>query len=90
MSLFRNGTNSVWGIFIGVCVIGFIALDFYWLFTQSGPMLWLAKLQARLLNGFWSLKLAFLFVFLLQIGVLLVLKLIIEKITGKNLTQPYE
>jgi hypothetical protein len=89
MSLFRQGTNPVWGIFIAISVIAFIGLDFYWLFTRSGPVPWLAKQQASLLNSFWSLKLTFLIIFLVQIGLLLGLKWVVEKIIGKKMTEPY-
>ena len=86
--IFREGTNPVWGMVVAVWVVGWLALDFYWLFTESGAMRWMAEWQATLFSGKWYPKLGFVIVFLAQIVVLLLAKLVIERATGKKLTAP--
>lgn len=86
--IFREGTNPVWGAVVAVWVLGSLALDFYWLFTESGVMRWMAEWQASLLGGKWYPKLGFVIVLLAQIVVLLLVKLVIERATGKKLTAP--
>ncbi len=88
MALLREGTNPVWGAFVLACVAGCLGLDFYWLFTESGPIAWLAAAEARVMFGHWAPKVTFLILLLAQVGAVIVLKLIIEKLTGKRLTTP--
>jgi hypothetical protein len=86
VAVFREGTNPIWGAFMLTFVLGALGLDFYWLFTESGLIGWLAEVEASVLGGQWLPKITLLIVFLGQIAVLLVLKVIIELITGRSLT----
>jgi hypothetical protein len=37
MAMLREGTNKIWGPFFLVYILGFLGLDIYWLFSESGP-----------------------------------------------------
>lgn len=87
-SIIREGVNAVWGVFVLVAVIGLLILDFYWLFTESGPIRWLAVKEAAVFGGKWYPKITFLFFFLAQIGALLLLMKVIELVRGKKLAPP--
>jgi hypothetical protein len=88
MPLLREGTNPIWGVSVIVYLVGCIAADFYFLITESGPVRWLAEIQASLFGGTWVPKLTLLLILLAQIGVMLVIKKVIERVTGKPLTMP--
>jgi hypothetical protein len=87
MAIFREGTNPVWGAFVGVFVLGALGIDFYWLFTESGPIRWLAEVEAPIFGG-WYPKLTFLIVLLAELLPVLGLKLAIEALTGRRLAPP--
>ena len=89
MGIFREGTNRLWAAFAAIYLLSAIAADFYWLFTDSGLIRWLAMLQAKVL-GHWFPKLTFLILLLAELAPLLLLKLLIERITGVRLTAPPE
>jgi hypothetical protein len=86
MAVLREGTNPVWGAFMLVFILGALGLDFYWLFTESGPIGWLADVQASIFDGQWFPKITLFVVFLGQIAVLLVAKVVLELITGRSFT----
>ena len=86
MAVLREGTNPIWGAFMLVFVLGALGFDMYWLFTESGPIGWLADVQASMFSGQWFPKITFFLVFLAQIAVLLVVKVVLELITGSSLT----
>jgi hypothetical protein len=88
MAIFREGTNPTWGAFVLGFVLGALGLDFYWLFTESGPIRWLAQVEGALFGGHWLPKITLLLLFLGEIALLLVLKILIERLTGKRLTSP--
>ncbi len=90
MPVLREGTNPIWGAFMLVWLLGWIGVDFYWLFTESGPVRWLAEVQASLLGGSWIPKLTLLLLILAQLFVLRVIKLAIETVTGRKLAPPVE
>jgi len=87
-NIVREGTNPVWGIFMICAVLGILGLDFYWLFTESGLIRFLAEKQAAVLGGKWYPKVTFLILLLSQIGVLLLIKKLVELVSGKKMTQP--
>jgi hypothetical protein len=86
MAVFREGTNPIWGAFVLIFVLGALGLDMYWLFTDSGLIGWLADVQGSIFGGQWFPKITLFLVFLVQIVILMVVKVVIEKITGKDLT----
>ncbi|HVE43109.1 MAG TPA: hypothetical protein VNM14_24755 [Planctomycetota bacterium] len=88
MAIFREGTNKLWGAFVGIFVLTALGLDVYWLFSETGPVRWLALLQAKLMGGRWFPKLTFLILLLAELVPVIVLKLLIERITGKPLSPP--
>jgi hypothetical protein len=85
-AIFRKGTNTAWGIFMMISVIAILGMNIYWLFTESGLILWLAEMQANIFSGNWFPKITFLLLTLAEIIALLIIKLLIEKIIGKPLT----
>ncbi len=87
MSVFREGTNKVWGVVMLVAIFGLLGLDFYWLVTRSGPIGALAELQGGWW-GHWYPKITFLLVFLVEIFSVLLVKVGLEVLIGKPLTQP--
>src|SRR5688572_11109854 len=55
--VFRDGTNPVWAAIVAAYVLATLGLSFYWLFTESGPIGWLGRWQARtLFDGNWYPK----------------------------------
>ena len=88
MAIFRAGTHWAWAAFVGISVLALLGLDTYWLFRESGPVAWLGALEARLLGGRWLPKLTFVLVLLIGVGALLLLKLLIEAVSGRKLTAP--
>lgn len=84
----REGTNPIWGTIAIVAVLTLLGLDIYWLFSESGPILWLARMQAKIFSGKWYPKLTFIVLLLLEIGALLVIKICVEKVGGIRLTAP--
>jgi len=90
MGVFREGTNRLWAAFMGIFVLTALGMDVYWLFSETGPVHWLASLQAKLMGGRWFPKLTFLILLLAELLPVIVLKLLIERITGKPLSPPAE
>jgi hypothetical protein len=90
MGIFRPGTNRLWAAFVAIYFLTAIGMDFYWLFSESGPIRWLAVLQAKLLGGRWVPKLTFLVLLLVEIVPVVLLKLLIERVTGARLAGPPE
>ena len=87
MAVFREGTNKTWAAFALTVIVIALGFDFYWLFTESGPIARMAAIEARHLDGDWYPKITLMVLFLGEIGVLLIIKLAIELATGKKLTQ---
>ncbi len=83
--IFREGVNRVWAAFAALYILAALGVDFYWLFTESGPMGWLAEVQASIFDGKWYPQLAFVLVLLAEIAPVLVLKAILERVLGKKL-----
>ena len=90
MGIFRKGTNQLWAAFIGTYVLTAIGMDFYWLFSESGPVHWLAMLQSKMFGHRWFPKLTLLVLLLAEIVPVLLLKLAIERVMGAPLTAPPE
>jgi len=90
MSIFRRGTNPFWAAFAMIYILGAIGMDFYWLFTESGAVRWLAILQGKILSNHWFPKVTFLVLLLAELGPLILLKVIIERLSGTRLTGPPE
>lgn len=88
--IFRKGTNPIWGVIMLIYVLTALGLNFFWLFTESGPILWLARIEAVVFSGNWFPKLTFLILTICEIGVLLAVKIVFEKISGKRLTDRQE
>jgi hypothetical protein len=87
--VFRAGTNTVWAAVVAVYVLATLGLSFYWLFTESGPIGWLGRWQARtLFDGSWYPKITTLLFIVVAVFALVAVKLVIERVTGKRLTQP--
>ncbi len=85
--VFRDGTHPGWAVFSMIYVIGAFGLSIYWLITTSGWVASLARWQARhLFNGKWYPKMTTLVVLIGFLVPLLLLKLVIEAVTGKKLT----
>jgi hypothetical protein len=89
--IFREGSNPIWTAFALVYILGAIGYAMYSLFTETGPVMWLGTWQAEnLLDGEWYPKLTTLIVILGLLIPMLVLKVVIEKVTGKRLTPPVD
>ena len=89
MAIFREGTNPIWGAIVLLYVVCMLALDGYWLVTETGPVGAFARWQARnLFHGKYYPKLTVMLVLLAEIAILLVVKLLVERISGRKLTQP--
>ncbi len=54
-----------------IVIFAVVGLDLYWLFTESGPMGWLASLEAQIFRGHWYPKITLLALLLLEIGLAL-------------------
>jgi hypothetical protein len=87
LEILRKGTNKIWGAGVLVYVLAALVLDFYWLFTETGAVGWLARLQGRWW-GVWYPKITLLLVLLVEIAALLAVKIVIEAATGKRLAKP--
>jgi hypothetical protein len=85
MKLARDGANPVWVGLVLVYVLGMIGLDIYWLVTESGPVAYLADLQASILRGVWYPKLTFALLLLAELLPVLIAKVAVEQLTGKKL-----
>jgi hypothetical protein len=83
--VFREGTNPIWAACVGIYILAALGVDFYWLFTESGPIGWLGDVQASIFDGKWYPKLAFMLVLLAEIAPVIVLKLVLERLLGKKL-----
>ena len=90
MAIFRPGTNRLWAAFATIYLLAAFGLGLYWLFTESGPVAWLAALQGKVMAGRWFPKLTFIVLLLAELVPLGVLKLLIERVTGTPMTAPLE
>ena len=85
----RDRTHPLWLLFFFVWTFGWLGVDLYWLFTESGPIGWLGRWQARtLFDGSWYPKITTLLFIVVAVFALVAVKLVIERVTGKRLTQP--
>lgn len=83
--MFRKDTHPLWRAFAIVYLLGAAGLDFYWLFTESGPVVFLAEFQAEhLFSGSWYPKVTLLVLLLIELLPLLALKLIVDRTLLKN------
>ncbi|HEY4175301.1 MAG TPA: hypothetical protein VGM90_00645 [Kofleriaceae bacterium] len=88
MAIFRPGTNKAWAVFAGIYLAATLALTIYWLFTETGPVLSLAKWEAARFHGSWYPKITMLVIWVATLIPLLIVKFSIEAVTGKKLTAP--
>jgi hypothetical protein len=79
----------VWAVFVTVWVFGWVGVDAYWLFTESGPVGALRSWQLEHL-GAWVPKLTVLVLFVAQIGVAVAIKVAIERVFGVQLVAKRE
>jgi len=90
MPVFREGSNRLWTAFVTIYLLAAIGLDLHWLFTRSGLVGWLAMLQARVPGNRWYPKFSFMILLLAELVPVILLKLLIERVTGTRLTAPPE
>jgi len=67
---------------IGVLIA--LGVDFYWMFSESGPFRWLAQIQEKLMGGYYP-KFTLVLLLGIEIVALVFIKKIIEMITGRKL-----
>jgi hypothetical protein len=56
---------------INLTIFTVLGIDLYWLFTASGPLGWLAKLEAHCFRGRWYPTLTFLVLIVVEAGLAL-------------------